>query len=63
MIGEMLLIMGEERHSTPPLFPTPRPTRYECTNCGHVLPKEAALPDTCPVCGSPKEAFVLVEED
>ena len=62
-MGKYRVIMAKERHFTPPLFPAPRPTRYECTNCGHILPKEAALPDTCPVCGSPKEAFVLVEED
>ena len=37
----------------PAIFPPPKPTRYECTK----------LPPTCPVCGSPKEAFVLVEED
>jgi len=56
--------MVAERHYTPPFFPAPLATRYECTNCGHVMPKEAdALPQTCPVCGSPKEAFVLVEED
>ena len=37
----------------PAIFLPPQPTRYECTK----------LPPTCPGCGSPKEAFVLVEED
>jgi rubrerythrin len=55
--------MSQERHFTPPIFPPPRVTRYEFTNCGHILPKAAVLPRTCPVCGSPKEAFVLIEED
>ena len=62
-MGKYLDIMTEERHFTPPIFPSPKATRYECTNCGHILPKDAALPPQCPVCGSPKEAFVLIEED
>lgn len=54
--------MAQERHFDPP-FPRPKPTRYQCTNCGHVIPKADGLPRTCPVCGAPKEAFFLVEED
>jgi rubrerythrin len=55
--------MAKERHFTPPIFPPPKATRYECTNCGHILPKDVALPEKCPVCACPKEAFVLIEED
>ncbi len=54
--------MTDQPHFSPP-FPTPKPTRYQCTNCGHIVPKDRPLPETCPVCGSPKEAFVLIEED
>lgn len=58
--------MAHERHFTPP-YPQSRPSRYKCTNCGHIIPKDAAalptLPDRCPSCGAPKEAFFLVEED
>ena len=35
----------------------------ECTNCGYLVAEGAALPPACPLCGAPKEAFVLVEED
>lgn len=53
-----------ETHFSPP-FPTGRPTRYKCTNCGHIIPipDDDTLPETCPVCGASKEAFFLVEED
>ncbi|MGH2400009.1 MAG: DUF7130 family rubredoxin-like protein [bacterium] len=54
--------MEKRPHFAAP-FPTTRPTRHQCTNCGHVIPKDRSLPDSCPVCGSPKEAFILVEED
>jgi len=41
----------------------PKPTHYACTNCGHILPRDHELPERCPNCGQPKEAYVLVEED
>lgn len=62
--------MAQDRHFNPP-FPHATATRYKCTNCGgDILPKEGAapeaaspLPERCPSCGAPKEAFLLVEED
>jgi rubrerythrin len=59
--------MAQERHFTPP-YPQSRPTRYKCTNCGHIIPKDdprsaPALPERCPNCGASKEALFLVEED
>ncbi|HEV8339383.1 MAG TPA: hypothetical protein VGR25_06970 [bacterium] len=36
---------------------------YRCTVCGRVFPREDPLPEECPTCGSPKELFVLQEED
>lgn len=54
--------MVQDPHYSPP-FPCPTPAHYKCTNCGHIIPKEDALPQACPSCGAPKEAFFLVEED
>ena len=36
---------------------------WRCTDCGHVQARRDELPDGCPNCGAPREAFVLVEED
>lgn len=36
---------------------------YRCGVCGQMFPREKPLPDECPTCGSPKEEFVLQEED
>ncbi|MGH2425952.1 MAG: DUF7130 family rubredoxin-like protein [bacterium] len=44
-------------------FAASTPTHYKCTNCGHILPRDRELPERCPNCGQPKEAYVLVEED
>jgi rubrerythrin len=56
---------AQAQRFTPP-FPQARSTRYQCTNCGHLIPKASAAggpPDRCPHCGAPKEALFLVEED
>ena len=44
-------------------FAAPKPTHYACTNCGYVFSTEQDLPERCPQCEHPKEAYVLVEED
>jgi rubrerythrin len=36
---------------------------WRCTECGYVQERAQQLPDDCPNCGAPKEAFVLVDED
>jgi len=36
---------------------------WRCMECGYVQDKEEQLPEECPNCGSPKEAFLLIEED
>ena len=37
---------------------------WRCDDCGAVIAfKGEALPDRCPGCGAPREAFYLVTED
>ncbi len=34
--------------------------KWKCTVCGYIHTGEAP-PDNCPICGAPKEKFVLLE--
>ncbi len=34
--------------------------KWKCSVCGYIHTGEAP-PDTCPICGAPKDKFVLLE--
>ncbi len=36
--------------------------KWQCSVCGYIHEGDEA-PDRCPMCGAPKEKFVLISED